>query len=518
VRILLGALILIVSYANADESSYSPLSESEIDALVEKTREAFNIPGIALGIIQDGKVEHARGYGVRSIHSPGPVTADTLFQIASNTKSMTAAALAILIDEGKLSWDDRVVDHLPEFRLYDAWVTREFTVRDLLTHRSGLPLGAGDLLFFPERHNTNINDVFRAIAHIKPVTSFRSGYAYDNLLYILAGEVVSRVSGMPWSEFVETQLFAPLGMVNCRATHRRVPSDANRAVPHVVGENGLQTAGYFNSEFAGPAGGVNASVNEMMNWVMTQLNHGKMPGGQRLFSRRSHAEMWKPVTITAVVPPRAAGDKVRIRMYALGWKISEHSGFQTISHTGGLEGMLTTVLMVPEKRLGIMVFTNQQAGLARQAILSVLLQGLLERRADRTFDDYVTASEKKSDAALATMAAAWADRDADSPPSLKHAAYAGVYSDPWYGNVEIREHDGELRFESAVSPRLAGRICHFQHNTFVVEWDDRTMMADAYLRFEVGIDGRVERLEMKGFDPRIDFSYDFHHLDLRPRQ
>jgi hypothetical protein len=297
-----------------------------------------------------------------------------------------------------------------------------------------------------------------------------------------------------------------------------VAEDANQAVPHVLGADGPQTAGYFNSGFAGPAGGVNASVNDMTNWVMTQLNHGEMPSGERLFSRQAHAEMWKPVTITRVVSPQSAGDKVRIRMYALGWSISEHSGFQTISHTGGLEGMLTTVLMVPEKQLGIMVFTNQQAGLARQAILSVLLQGLLRRRADKTFDDYVEASETRSQDALEKMAAAWTERDADSPPSLKLAAYADVYTDPWYGEVEIREDGTGLRFESRVSPRLVGRIRHFQHDTFVVEWDDRTMMADAYLRFEVGIDGSVERLEMKGFDPRIDFSYDFHHLDLRPEK
>ena len=517
-RIIIVTFICMVAHAYADELQYAPLTAPEIDALVDQTREAFNVPGIALGIVQNGKVAHARGYGVRSIESPDAVNADTLFQIASNTKSMTAAALALLIDDGKLSWDDRVIDHLPEFRLHDAWATREFTVRDLLTHRSGLPLGAGDLLFFPERDNTSTKDVFRAMAHVKPVTSFRSGYAYDNLLYILAGEVVSRVSGMPWSEFVENRLLKPLGMTNSRATHQRVAADANQAVPHVRGADGLQTAGYFNSGFAGPAGGVNASINDITNWVMTQLNHGEMPGGERLFSRQAHAEMWKPVTITRVVSPQSVGDKVNIRMYALGWSISEHSGFQTISHTGGLEGMLTTVLMVPEKQLGIMVFTNQHAGQARPAILSGLLQGLLNRKADKTFDDYVTASRKRSNDALGKMAAAWSERAEDSPPSLKLSAFAGLYSDPWYGEVEIREDGSELRFESRVSPRLVGRIRHFQHDTFVVEWDDRTMMADAYLRFEVGIDGSVKRLEMKGFDPRIDFSYDFHHLDLRPQE
>jgi len=246
------------SFANND---FTTLNEKEIDELVNKALTSFNILGIAVAIIKDGEILHAKGYGVRNINNKAKVNADTLFQIASNSKSMTAAALAILIDEGKLQWNDKVIDYLPEFRLVDPYATREFTITDLLTHRSGLPLGAGDLLIWPDEENTSLQDVLKALSVIKPVSSFRSEFAYDNLLYILAGEIVARVSGMSWADFVEKRLFKPLGMNDCFASHSRVSVKANQATPHIYVNNAYVIAPYFDSELVGPAGGVNCSVN-----------------------------------------------------------------------------------------------------------------------------------------------------------------------------------------------------------------------------------------------------------------
>ena len=349
-KLLLLSMLTMFSLVSAEE--FSPLSESEIDNLVEKARSAFNVPGIAVAIIQGDKILHAKGYGLRNINKKKKVNADTLFQIASNSKSMTAAALAILMDEGKLSWDDKVIDYLPEFRLYDPYVTREFTITDLLTHRSGLPLGAGDLLFWPDSDNSDLNDIFKALATIKPVSSFRSKYAYDNLMYILAGEIVARVSGMSWADFIEKRLFKPLGMQMCSAVHSRVSKRADQATPHIYvdGKYSLSPYAGENNDLMAPAGGVNCSVNGVAKWLTMQLAHGKLPNGEQLISIENHKEMWSPKTITSATLDEAHGSAVQTVQYALGWRVYDYMNHQVIGHTGGLGGMLTSVQMIPESK------------------------------------------------------------------------------------------------------------------------------------------------------------------------
>ena len=497
---------------------HKELTETEIDALVERAREAFDVPGIAVGVIREGEVIHAKGYGLRKLGKADKVDADTLFQIASNTKAMTSAALAILMDEGKLTWDDKVTDHIPEFRMYEPYVTREFTIKDLLTHRSGLPLGAGDLLLWPEAESS-VDDILNALPYLKPSSSFRSTYAYDNLLYSVAGEVVMRVSGIPYVEFVETRIFAPLDIKDCFAAHTRVPAGANQATPHAMVEGTLNPIAFEDeSGTTAAAGGVNCSINSLLKWVGIQLSHGQMPTGEQLFSKERHAEMWTPVTITEATPPAKPGDKVGINHYSLGWGISETMGHQVISHAGIVPGMLTSTVLIPEKNLGILVLTNQANGFARGAIISELLSGYLNRDEETDFEARVAASRKGSDSALEEMAKLWESRDKNNPPSLALDDYAMTYSDNWYGDVTIAMDGESLRFISHRSEPLTGLLRHFEGDTFVVEWDDRSYLADAYLTFKLTTGGEVERIVMAQFDPRTDFSFDFWDLDLRPKK
>jgi len=516
VRLFTFCYLLVTSFT-AQAEDFKPLREAEIDSLVEKALIDFNVPGIGVAILKDGKVIHAKGYGVKDIKTGDLVDENTLYQIGSNTKSMTSAALAILMDEGKLSWDDLVIDHIPEFRMVDPYVTREFTIKDMLTHRSGLPLGAGDLLFWPNEAGT-IAKVIKAVGVIPPESSFRSQYAYDNLMYILAGEIVTRVSGMDWADFIETRLFEPMGMTECYARHRRVPNDANIATPHAFVDGSMQTVEFDNSYLVGAAGGVNCSAKAMTKWLSTQLNQGVMPNGGRLFSQERHAEMWTPVTIMGTNFGEGVGSRVAISLYGLGWSITETMGHQFISHSGGLGGMLTTMMTVPEKGLGILVFTNQQNGFARGAITSELLKGYLNHTADRAYQYYVDASNNRTTGALDAITALWDGRDKNSRPSLNLSAYAQTYSDGWYGDIEISLKGDELYFKSLESPRLRGKVKHFQYDTFVVEWDDRSLMADAYLMFKLSESGKIQTLDMKKFDPRTDFSFDFHHLNLKPKK
>jgi CubicO group peptidase (beta-lactamase class C family) len=251
---------------------------------------------MAVSGVYDGAVYYSAGHGLVETGKTDAVDDRTLFQIASVSKAFTAAAMALLADEGKLAWDDRVIDHLPEFRMYDPWVTREFTIRDLLTHRSGLPLGAGDLLLFPQAKSTR-EDIILAMRHLKPKSSFRSEYAYDNLLYILAGEVVARVAGTSFEEFLEQRLLNPLGMRDCTATLARTAPNAVKATPHVLMDGKLETTLSLETSLASAAGGINCSARSMATWMSFVLNKGLTAEGEQLISADQFAQLLSPVTL-----------------------------------------------------------------------------------------------------------------------------------------------------------------------------------------------------------------------------
>jgi len=254
---------------------------AELDARVAATMAAHGVPGMAIAIVEDGKVALAKGYGVRRLGSADKVDADTIFPTGSTGKAITSAALAVLVDDGKLAWDDKVIDHMPWFRMYDPWVTNEITVRDLLVHRSGLGLGAGDLMFVPSSSRSR-KDTVQALRYIKPATSFRSGYAYDNVLYSVAGQLIEEVSGKRWEDFVRERVFKPAGMTSSVTEQSARFANPNRAWPHArlggrvrgLGEQGVLDERKTLGDNGAPAGGISSSANDMAHWLQVQLGHG----------------------------------------------------------------------------------------------------------------------------------------------------------------------------------------------------------------------------------------------------
>jgi len=489
-----------------------------LDETVDRTLKTFDVPGIAVGVVKDGKLIFAKGYGVRKLGESAPVTADTMFGIASHTKAFTAAALAILVDEGKLKWDDRVVDHLRDFQLDDPYVTRELTIRDLLCHRCGLGLGAGDLMFFPPTEISR-EEIVKRLRYVKPESSFRSKYAYNNNMYLVAGRVIETISGKSWDDFITERIFKKLGMNMSNTSVKKFNPGDDVAYPHAKENDKLIPLNFSPLDNNAPAGAINSSVNDVSKWVIAQLNGGKINDKDRLFSAAQAKEMWTGATI---VPISSAADamgaaKPSFQEYALGWLVSDYRGHKLVWHTGGLAGMVTRITLVPGSKLGLIVLTNQETGFAFNSVTYALLDEHLgvKEKTDwvKLFNDVRTKREKDADKKVSGEAE---KRNKNSKPSLPLKSYAGRWRDAWYGDILIEEKDGKLTINFTHSPDLVGVLEHFQYDTFIAKWNKRSLLADAYITFTLKADGSLDSAKMAAISPLTDFSYDFHDLLLRP--
>ena len=494
-----------------------PLTPDQIDKLAEQTMKTFNVPGIAVAVVRDDRVVHMKGYGVTSIITGRKTDENTLFAIASNSKAFTAAALGILVDEGKITWETKVIDIIPEFRLYNAYVTEDFNIKDLLTHRSGMGLGAGDLMLWPDSSTFTREEIIHNLRYLKQTSSFRTKYDYDNLLYLVAGEVVARVSGQSWEQFIGERIMQPLGMDRSSPSPGMTRDRSNMIDAHVPVDGVLQVVPIYESDLLNPAGGIISSVADMTKWVIMHLNHGKYGenNGSQLLQERTHREMWTPQTI---IPVRGSSPyKSHFAAYGLGWGLTDVGGYLQASHTGGLAGIVTQVTMIPELKLRSIIFTNQQAGSAFSAISNTIKDGYLGITGNDWVKTLKENVERNSASARKITDDIWAKVEANrskTGAAEDHSVYAGTYSDKWFGDIVISEEGGNLRFRSVRSPRLRGEMLFYTGNTFIVRWDDRSMDADAFAVFTLDKDGKPSSFSMEAISPLTDFSYDFHDLFL----
>ena len=514
-----SVMAVAMTAAVAAQAAEVPDALKDFDARVERVRQTFDVPGIAVAIVKDGQVVLERGYGVREQGKPGAVTATTQFAIASNTKAFTAASLSILADEGKLRLDDRVIDYLPGFRMSDPYVTGEMRIRDLLAHRSGLSLGAGDLLFWPTT-TYSTDEVVARLAKVPLKGGFRDHYAYDNILYAVAQKVIERVSGMSYAQFLRARIFEPVGMTGTRfnADHLR-PGDAP-AVGHAKYDfNTLRTVAPLTWANNSGAGGVYSSVHDMAKWMLVQLAGGRLADGTPLFSEQRQHEMWSvitPIAISQPSVPELAPATPNFAGYGEGWFSSDYRGHRLVWHTGGWPGMVSRLTLLPEQKLGVIVLTNQEVGAAFNAITMQVLDAYLGASGTDWTDAYAKSVAKEQEKADESWSKHVAARDAKSAPSLPLSHYTGRYRDPWYGDVVIRRDGDRLRLQFAKTAQLLGTLEHWQHDTFIVRWDDRSLNADAFATFALTPDGKVRDLRMEPVSPMTDFSFDFQDLVLVP--
>ncbi len=518
-RILLFTTVFaFLTFAFMQNVNAQAITSKQIDSLTNLVLKTFNVPGIAVGVVKDGKLIHAKGYGVANINTGKKVDENTLFGVASNSKAMTAAALGMLVDEGKIKWDDKVTDYIPEFKMYDPYVTEAFTIRDLLTHRSGLGLGAGDLMMFPDGSDFTKKDIIHNLRFLKPVSAFRTKYDYDNNLYIVAGEVVARASGKSWEDFVEQRIMQPLNMKSTAASLYRLKDRSNAIRPHAPVDGKLQVLDIDWSESANAAGGIWSNVTDWSKWVIAQMNHGKYGDSlkQKIFSDEVHEETWSAQTI---IGARAVAPyNTHFAAYGLGWFLSDVKGYKQVTHTGGLAGIVTQVVMFPELNLGIIVFTNQQSGAAFNAISYTIKDSYLGIAGFdwvKIMHDRVEKGEAEAKKINDEVEQNIKSEQAKAAGGFNIAPYIGTYKDTWFGDIEISTTGGKAWLTSKRSPKLKGELFPFKGNTLIVRWNDRTMDADAYVMFTTDMDGKPSGITMKAISPLTDFSFDFQDLDLK---
>jgi CubicO group peptidase (beta-lactamase class C family) len=494
------------------------------DQRVEQLRKQFDVPGVAITIVENGQVTLAKGWGVRDITTNQPVDADTIFFTGSTGKAFTNAALATLVDEGKIKWDDKVIDHMPDFRMWDPWVTREMTIRDLLVHRSGLGLGEGDLLFLPNS-TLSRKETVRRIRYLKPATSFRSGYAYDNILYMAAGQLIEEVSGETWERYIHDHIFGPLGMSHSTDSDAEFQASLNHARPHSRNSgavHGMGTQAPLDenatiAQNAAPAGGLAISANDMGRWLLTQLGHGSIPGSdKRLFSEEQSTQMWTGVVPTPVrqFPPEFAATEGNFSLYALGWDISDYRGVKVVGHDGAVLGSQATIALLPDKNIGIFIAANSEDGEIILGLRDELLDYYLGAQQSQWPEKFhAFKMGRLADAAKHVQTAE--AKPAQIGPSLPLARYVGDYTDPWYGTIKVRQSGKGLAIDFPHSSGMEGPLTHYQYDTFktnpALNW-----VEPAYVSFSVDANGKVDRVTMKPVSPRADFSWDYQDLLFTP--
>ena len=480
----------------------------EIDAYAEKTRKDWNVPGMAIAIVKDDKVVFSKGYGVRELNKPEPVDENTLFAIASNSKAFTTASLAILADEKKLNWDDKVIKYFPEFQMYNPYVTSEMTIRDLVSHRSGLDTFSGDLLWYETTYNAD--EILRRVRFLKPTSGFRSSFGYQNLMFIAAGKVIERVSGKPWSQFVRERILTALGMTRTMTSIKDLKD--NYAMPHNESGGNLRVLHLGNVDAAAAAAGLESSAADLAKWLRLQLGRGKFEGKQ-IYTEQQAGAMWSPTTILAVNPfPAKDAPTQLFSAYGLGWFLNDYRGRKMVSHGGGLDGMISQTAMLPSENLGLVVLTNSETGvntIMQNKIFDVFLDA---PKRDWSAERLERAKQNKAREAEAD-AKIVAARVTGTKPSLTLKDYAGSYADQLYGDATVAEENGKLVLRFVQSPNFVADLEHWHYDTFQIKW--RSSVAynfpRGFVTFTIDKTGKTD--EMKVDQPNNDFW--FYELNFK---
>lgn len=493
--------------------------ERKISSAITSSLDAFYTPGMAVGITYKNTVVFNRGFGIANIEKQTKVDSNTYFRLASTSKAFTAAALAILVDEKKIHWQDKVIDHLPQFVLSNAYVTREFTIADLLTHKSGLVSGAGDSMIWPEPSGFSREEVIHNLRFLTPEYSFRNKYAYSNVLYITAGELVAKISDMPFEDFIEQRIFAPLKM-DCYAGDMPKSVQANAAMGYAhndqlgiysVPRNSITQHGLMSAA----AGGMVCNANDMLKWLQALLSQTNLP-----FSKKQLAKMWQAHTILPVSEIEKNWDETLFKHYGLGWRIANIGKLKYISHTGTISGYQAYVAVIPALELGVVILNNGSNFAARSAVMQTIVKTFMQENGyvhdDLTFNDndwieeYSEYLDEREQAYLAQLATPVAS----SQMTIQNEDILGTYTDSWFGAFSIkREKQANqkeiLRISHSKMKTLVGTLHPFQDTSYKITWDNQNAQSPAFMHFKLNVARNVVAASLYPFtnNERVNHPY-----------
>ncbi len=492
-RTLTNSLLLwtvLISLAAAQSPDPAILQQT-----IEQARIDWNVPGMSVAVVKDGHVVLSQGFGVRESGGAEPVDGDTVFAIASNTKAFTAAAIAMLQDEGRLHWDDRVQQHLPWLQLYDPWVSAEIRIDDLLCHRSGLGTFSGDLLWWGTPYSPE--EVLRRARFLPARNRFRSEYGYSNLMFLAAGEVIRVSSGQTWSEFIQQRILNPLQMHRTVTSISALKDHGNVATPHKTTQQDNLPIPWFNWDTMAAAGGLISSSSDMARWLQVQLDRGRLDGDRQLYSAAAANRMWTPHTVIPVSDEaRSQNPTTHFRSCGLGWMLADYKGRMTVGHGGGYDGMYSQVLLIPEERLGIVVLTNSMTGIAAALTKTIadqylggdstdwLSRGLEQDRAGRqAFQDRITA--------------ATTPKATGTQPSRPLEACTGNFLCPLYGQATVSLENGGLVLKLQPYPELVADLHHLHYDTWRIQWRKTfAWFGEGTIQFVPDADGTFQELRL----------------------
>ena len=452
----------------------------KVDSLIQSAMKDWRMPGFAVAIVKNDSVIFNKGYGIRQAGKADPVDENTLFIIASCSKAFTTASLAILVDQGKIKWDDPVTKYLTDFQMYDPWVTKEIMIRDLVTHRSGLETFSGDFLWLGSTYDRK--EILRRIRYLKPTSSFRTKYGYQNLMFITAAEIIKTVTDTTWADFIKAHILNPIGMKHTNTSYVELANTENAAKAHYLKNNELKIYKGTQIDNAYGALGINSCVSDMAQWIRLQLNKGKFDGRQ-IYSERQANEMWMNQT------PLGTGN------YGLGWFINYRNGKRVLNHGGGMPGMISDVTIIPENKFGFVILSNRETGMVnaiRNYILNLFaniepkdynklsLEGWQKR-----LDRFENENKKREEA-----------RVKDTKPSLPLEKYCGTYEDKMYGKAEITLKDDQLQMQFVPTPTFRGELKHWHFDTFYIDWEDE-FLTRGWVKFDMDFNGAIKRFSIE---------------------
>ncbi len=463
----------------------------DLDAYIEKAMEEWQVPGLAIAIVKDGKVIYNKGFGVREINKKDRVDTNTLFAIASNTKAFTAHALGLLVQEGKISWDDPVLKYLPDFQLFDPEVTRKITIRDLLCHRSGLGTWAGDLIWWGSIYTRE--DVMDRIRFIKPVADFRTTYRYSNMMFLVAGQIIPEVTGSSWDDFLKERFFSPLQMRNTNTSVSELDFTRNIALPHTIRNDKVVSVPYVNVDNSAPAGAINSCTADLVHWLRLQLASGSY-NGEQLVNPEIIAETRKSHIMIPISPyAKKINPYSHLSTYALGWRLRDYRGRLIVNHTGGLDGMYSYLGFMPDEHLGLVILTNLDNHSLQRALAYHVYDALLnldfQDWSKRFLDAFKEEAVKKEKGKRKK------EKIEGTKPSHEKSDYLGTYISRLYGEAEIYEQNRELKIRLSAHPKITGTIQHWQYNTFLVKWTD-VIFDENFVYFDLDDQGGIKQFRM----------------------